>query len=699
MAITLRNTKGIALTHNELDGNFIDLNDRTTCLESCASNSITSTQIDNWDCSYSWGDHASAGYICNVSNSDINDLNHNLESLPVSAPGGFDAPVHGSLMVYDVDSTDGDMFRYQTGQGMVENILNIDANSTNKVLCWSGTDFCWSSDGGLTNVIDDTSPELGGDLITAGNRITHASSGTVSMMDFTQTLFGETNHTVLSSVKSIDLFLDSNGGDAGQAFRIYNNQNPDGSVTENTYIFKVSENGDVNVTGKMLLPDGSVSANYAGFGNDDDLKIFHNGNESIIRETGTGSLYLQSDNNVILSKDSDTEIMAKGIADGAVELYYDNVKKFETTSAGVEVTGTFNGHTIPAGAGTLALLSDIGGGGGSNSIAQDDTNVTATDTGTDGHIDFQTENVVRWTVNCSGHIVPNGNACYDIGEAENKVRHFYLSQNSLKFVEDGTNTEYPLGVTGGQLFFNGEQVSGGGGTADNSITWTLTNNSTINWVFSGPGIETGNTDDPELQLIRGYTYKFNNTVAVSHPFEIRTEDGGSAYTAGISKVGDVTTFTVPYDAPDVLVYQCTSHATMLGTIKIVNANNSLQSRIDVSSSGFLVPGTQITRDITGFKGYHLYKITTNIPARVIVYTSAAARTADAGRPEGTDPASDAGVIAEVITTGAETITLSPGVIGYNNEDPVTNIIPIYVTNKTGSPQTTVVTLTVVQTEA
>lgn len=62
MAITLRNTKGIALTHNELDGNFIDLNDRTTCLESCASNSITSTQIDNWDCAYGWGNHACAGY-------------------------------------------------------------------------------------------------------------------------------------------------------------------------------------------------------------------------------------------------------------------------------------------------------------------------------------------------------------------------------------------------------------------------------------------------------------------------------------------------------------------------------------------------------------------------------------------------------------------------------------------------------------
>ena len=48
-------------------------------------------------------------------------------------------------------------------------------------------------------------------------------------------------------MKSIDLFLDSNGGDTGQAFRIYNNTNPDGTVTENTHIFKVAESGDVSV--------------------------------------------------------------------------------------------------------------------------------------------------------------------------------------------------------------------------------------------------------------------------------------------------------------------------------------------------------------------------------------------------------------------------------------------------------------------
>jgi len=95
--------------------------------------------------------------------------------------------------------------------------------------------------------------------------------------------------------------------------------------------------GETTFGKSTLMADGSDTENYAGFGNAQDLKIFHNGAHSIIRETGTGNLYLQSDNNVIISKDSSTEAMIKCIADGAVELYHNNVKKFDTGSHGVDI--------------------------------------------------------------------------------------------------------------------------------------------------------------------------------------------------------------------------------------------------------------------------------------------------------------------------------------------------------------------------
>ena len=130
---------------------------------------------------------------------------------------------------------------------------------------------------GLSNVVEDTTPELGGDLVTGTNRLKFSSAGG-SMLDFTVTQYAVANNTVLSSVGSINLFLDSASADSSgdTAFRIFDTTDPDGAVTETNNIFKIADTGDVSIKGKLQFPDGSVNANYASFGAADDLKIFHN---------------------------------------------------------------------------------------------------------------------------------------------------------------------------------------------------------------------------------------------------------------------------------------------------------------------------------------------------------------------------------------------------------------------------------------
>jgi plastocyanin len=89
-------------------------------------------------------------------------------------------------------------------------------------------------------------------------------------------------------------------------------------------------------------------------------------------------------------------------------------------------------------------------------------------------------------------------------------------------------------------------------------------------VFSGPGIESGNTNDPVLYLYKGFTYTFVNTTGGSHPFAIRVSAGGSNYTRGVSGSQTGTqTFVVPMDAPSTLYYQCTLHSGMGNIINIV----------------------------------------------------------------------------------------------------------------------------------
>ena len=82
--------------------------------------------------------------------------------------------------------------------------------------------------------------------------------------------------------------------------------------------------------------------NYrARYGNSDDLQIYHDGNHSRISDTGTGKLQLGGSEIEILNP-AFSEPIAKFIPDGAVELYYDNSKKFETTSFGAQFRGTTN---------------------------------------------------------------------------------------------------------------------------------------------------------------------------------------------------------------------------------------------------------------------------------------------------------------------------------------------------------------------
>tara|TARA_R100001086_G_scaffold160812_1_gene86509 strand:- start:811 stop:3483 length:2673 start_codon:yes stop_codon:yes gene_type:complete len=73
-------------------------------------------------------------------------------------------------------------------------------------------------------------------------------------------------------------------------------------------------------------------------GNGDDLQIYHDGSKSVLADTGTGGLFIAG-SSISLTNAGITETMLYAVPDGAVELYHDNSKKFETTSTGVTVTG------------------------------------------------------------------------------------------------------------------------------------------------------------------------------------------------------------------------------------------------------------------------------------------------------------------------------------------------------------------------
>ena len=254
-------------------------------------------------------------------------------------------------------------------------------------------------------------------------------------------------------------------------------------------------------------------------------------------------------------------------------------------------------------------------------------------------------------------------------------------------------------------------IPGGGGSGAPEITWTLTANGTSDYVFSGDGFPTSQ-NDPTLYLIRGQTYKFTNNTG-GHPFRIQstgaTAGGGTAYNNGVTNqdatgaTNQTLTFVVPMDAPDTLYYQCIAHLAMFGTIKVLTqgAGTGLGGRAVVSATtASLADNAAGDISITAHKSYALLSIKPSVAAWVTLYTDAAARTADANRVQGADPAPDAGVIAEVITTAAATeVRMSPGVIGWNNDATPSTTVYAKVVNKSGSTGTIDVELKVLQLEA
>ena len=99
-------------------------------------------------------------------------------------------------------------------------------------------------------------------------------------------------------------------------------------------------NTDVIFTDKLGLGDNERIA--LGIGS--DLNIYHDGTRNIVE--ATGQLRLCGTTNVLFRASPFGDVMINGIADGAVELFYDNSKKLETSDTGVTVTGTLSATAV-----------------------------------------------------------------------------------------------------------------------------------------------------------------------------------------------------------------------------------------------------------------------------------------------------------------------------------------------------------------
>ena len=113
-----------------------------------------------------------------------------------------------------------------------------------------------------------------------------------------------------------------------------------------TNIFQEDVTFDGATAGRDVVFDRSDNAlefadnAKAKFGTGADLEIYHDGSNSYLDENGTGNLKIRNVNgNAIELIAGTSETMLQANYNGGVDLYHDNVKKFETESGGVSLTG------------------------------------------------------------------------------------------------------------------------------------------------------------------------------------------------------------------------------------------------------------------------------------------------------------------------------------------------------------------------
>jgi hypothetical protein len=307
----------------------------------------------------------------------------------------------------------------------VDTHLNTSTASASEVLSWTGTDYDWVAQsgggGGISNVVEDLSPQLGGDLdvnskainfgdsngtttnmltfgvgddlkiyhhATAGTYITENGTGNLNLMAGDLRLMNAAGSTTLrSQLSGIQISnsytLPTADGTSGQVMTT------DGSGTVS--FTTVSAGGGISNVVEDTTPQlgGDLQSNgndivfadsdKAVFGAGNDLEIFHDpsgAGHSYINEANTfGNLIVQANSLTLKRTEGNSENYIVCTANDAVDLYFNGAKKLATTNTGVTVTGTLAATALTGdGSGLTNLPSS---GGGADLYAANEVSVTA----------------------------------------------------------------------------------------------------------------------------------------------------------------------------------------------------------------------------------------------------------------------------------------------------------------------------------
>ena len=506
------------------------------------------------------------------------------------------------------------------GTGTALNITTAGASS-NQILQWSTSNnrFEPTASAAAGDISVDTTPQLGGDLDVNGNKIISASNGDIELIPHGTgkikldtltfpTTVGTSNYVLATDGASamywkqvgstITLSADSGtndtftvgdtlnfGGGSGIATTVSDDNITiaiDNTVTTLTDTQTLSNKtiDDPILTG---VSSGNVKLRCATIGSyiaqgANALASFESATTyagAFAVDTSTHKAYFASNtawNEVATTLSSidifaDVDTTTASPTDGQVLTWVNGSSAWKPTS----IVSELSDDTSPVlGAGLDTAGFTISGTG----------NLDLTGSGSKARYDFTNTGALPTAATYAGMFaVTTSDSKAHFATASGWIEILTENDSVDRLSDVDTTTVTP--VYGQVLVY--ENVGGTGRWRPNDYTpvskiaanFNVTNNGSTDFTFTGDGFTThnsgGSQNDPVLYLKKGHTYTFTVSSGASHPFEIRTASGGSAYGFGVDNNGTgsgTITFCVPMNAPSTLYYQCTSHAGMGNTINI-----------------------------------------------------------------------------------------------------------------------------------
>ncbi len=216
------------------------------------------------------------------------------------------------------------------------------------------------------NLLSDLTPQLGGNLDVNGNNIVSTSNNDITINPNGTgkiNLVGNITNTTLNA----NIVLEPNGTGSVDVntSKIINVTDPtaDQDAATKKYVDDTVAGIDEVVEDTTPQLGGDLDSNghdikfadddKALFGTGDDLKIYHDSNNSYIADTGTGNLFIRANSQVVLESNNGENYIECN-ENGAVNLYHNGGVRISTVSDGANVAGslTVNGTgsiTVPQG--------------------------------------------------------------------------------------------------------------------------------------------------------------------------------------------------------------------------------------------------------------------------------------------------------------------------------------------------------------